>query len=222
VETAFGGPAGRDAFEFVTRAVTGGRYRVDNALARPERGRALERFVFGLSYRESGVTLVLRDGFVTDEFIDLTGTHERTESQKRRLDLLKGEMAERVLARPAGELYEISDPTRDDPGGQRGARGRDDGAGPGAPGWSRRSLVRIPSLTFSSCRGLAGSLRAESSPPRSGGHDDAANRAIARVGAGVVADEEEQVEVERAARAAVDALSRDPHVAVGGGRTASR
>lgn len=36
-----------------------GRYRVDKALARPERGRTLERFVFRLSYRESGVTLVL-------------------------------------------------------------------------------------------------------------------------------------------------------------------
>ena len=108
VETAFGGPGARDAFELVTRAVTGGRYRVDNSLARPERGRALERFVFRLSYRESGVTLVLRDGFVTDEFIDLARVHERTENQERRLDLLKREMAERVLARPAGEVYEIA------------------------------------------------------------------------------------------------------------------
>ena len=116
VETAFGGPGARDAFELVTRAVTGGRYRVDDALARPERGRTLERFVFRLSYRESGVTLVLRDGFVTDEFIDLARAHERTESQERRLDLLKREMAERVLARPAGEVYEISDTPSDDPG----------------------------------------------------------------------------------------------------------
>ena len=116
VETAFGGPGARDAFELVTRAVTGGRYRVDNALARPERGRTLERFVFRLSYRGSGVTLVLRDGFVTDEFIDLARTDERTESQERRLDLLKREMAERVLARPAAEVYELSDATRDDPG----------------------------------------------------------------------------------------------------------
>ena len=109
VETAFGGPGARDAFELVTRADTGGRYRVDNVLARPERGRTLERFVFRLSYRESGVTLVLRDGFVTDEFIDLARADERTESQERRLDLLKREMAERVLARIAGEVYEISD-----------------------------------------------------------------------------------------------------------------
>ncbi len=108
VETAFGGPGARDAFELVTRAVTGGRFHLDNALARPERGRTLERFVFRLSYRGSAVTLVLRDGFVTDEFIDLARAQERTENQERRLDLLKREMAERVLARPAGEVYEIA------------------------------------------------------------------------------------------------------------------
>ena len=33
VETAFGGPGARDAFEMVTRAVTDDRYRVDPALA---------------------------------------------------------------------------------------------------------------------------------------------------------------------------------------------
>jgi hypothetical protein len=110
VETAFGGPGARDAFELVTRAVTDGRYRLNGALARPERGRTLERFVFRLSYREESVTLVLRDGFVTDEFIDLARTPERTEEQERRLDRLKREMAERVLARPANEVYETSDP----------------------------------------------------------------------------------------------------------------
>ena len=51
VETAFGGPGARDAFELVTRAVTGERFRVDPALARPERGRTLERFVFRLAHR---------------------------------------------------------------------------------------------------------------------------------------------------------------------------
>src|SRR3977135_1950748 len=63
VETAFGGPGARDAFELVTRAVTGDRYRGDAALARAERGRALERFVFRLGYRGRRATLVLCDGF---------------------------------------------------------------------------------------------------------------------------------------------------------------
>src|SRR3954465_4977593 len=39
-DTAFGGPGARDAFELVLRAVTGERYRVDPALARPELGTA--------------------------------------------------------------------------------------------------------------------------------------------------------------------------------------
>jgi len=109
VETAFGGPGARDAFELVTRAVTGDRFRVDAALERPERGRALERFVFRLGYRERRATLTVREGFVTDEFIDLARTEERTAGQERRLDALKREMADRVMAQPAGEVYDASD-----------------------------------------------------------------------------------------------------------------
>ena len=108
VETAFGGPGARDAFEMVTRAVTGDRFRVVPALARPERGRALERFVFRLSHRDRHATLVLREGFVTDEFIELARTENRTAGQERRLDALKLEMADHVMARPAGEVYDAA------------------------------------------------------------------------------------------------------------------
>ena len=85
VRTAFGGPGARDAFELVTRAVTGERYVVDPALALPERGRARERFVFRLAYRGREVTLAVRDGFVTDEFIDLARTEPRTAAEEERL-----------------------------------------------------------------------------------------------------------------------------------------
>ena len=109
VDTAFGGPGARDAFEMVTRAVTDGRFRVDAGLARPERGRALERFVFRLAYRGRATTLALRDGFVTEEFIDLARAEERTAGEERRLDVLKLEMAERVMARPAAEVYDAGE-----------------------------------------------------------------------------------------------------------------
>jgi hypothetical protein len=109
VETAFGGPGARDAFEMVTRAVTGDRFRVDPALARPERGRTLERFVFRLSYRDRHATLALREGFVSDEFIDLARMQERDDDQELRLDALKREMAERVMARPAREVYDAGE-----------------------------------------------------------------------------------------------------------------
>ena len=106
VGTAFGGPGARDAFELVTRAVTGDRLRIDESLARPERGRTLERFVFRLRYRDRRVTLALREGFVTEEFIDLARTQSRSAEQERRLDALKLEMADRVMARPAAEVYD--------------------------------------------------------------------------------------------------------------------
>jgi len=51
IATAHRGPGVRDAFEMVTRAVTGGRYVVDPALARPDRGNTLADYVFRLTYR---------------------------------------------------------------------------------------------------------------------------------------------------------------------------
>jgi hypothetical protein len=112
VETAFTGPGARDAFELVTRAVTGERFHIVPALARPERGRTLERFVFRLGYRDRRVTLALREGFVSDAFIALARTPERTAAQERRLDALKLDMAERVMARPAAEVYDAEAPQR--------------------------------------------------------------------------------------------------------------
>ena len=121
VRTAFGGPGARDAFELVTRAVTEGRYAVEPALARPERGRAMERFVFELAHRERAVTLIVRHGFVTEEFIDLARTEPRSAAQERRLDRLKLEMAERVLGAPAEAVYDLASPVseREPPGSRR-------------------------------------------------------------------------------------------------------
>ena len=108
VETAFGGPGARDAFELVTRAATGDRYRVDAALARAERGRALESFVFRLAYRGRAVRLAVREGFVTDDFIDLARRDGRNDAEEERLDVLKREMAERVMAAAADQVYDAT------------------------------------------------------------------------------------------------------------------
>jgi hypothetical protein len=109
VRTAFAGPGARDAFELVLRAVTEDRYTVDPALARPDRGRAAERFVFVLDHREREVTLAVRAGFVTDEFVDRARTDHRTPEQESRLTMLKAEMAERVMAAPADAVYDDPD-----------------------------------------------------------------------------------------------------------------
>ncbi len=43
---------------------------------------------------------------MTEEFIDLARAEERTPAQEGRLDVLKLEMAERVMGLPASEVYD--------------------------------------------------------------------------------------------------------------------
>ncbi len=107
IETAFGGPGARDAFELVTRAVTEERFTVDPSLARAEHGIARERFVFRLSYRERVVLLALQEGFVTEEFIRLTRQETRTASEELLLAEMKTDMAARVMSAIAADVYEV-------------------------------------------------------------------------------------------------------------------
>ena len=106
LRTAFGGPGARDGFEAVTRAVTQDRYEVDQSLARPERGRTHERFIFEVGYRDRSVTLMLRDGYVTEEFIDLARKDGKSDAEKARLDELKAEMASSVMGAEASDVYD--------------------------------------------------------------------------------------------------------------------
>jgi hypothetical protein len=108
VRTAFGGPGARDGIELVTRAVTQDRFTVDRALARPELGRERERFVFEVGYGDKAVTLVLREGFVPPEFIDLARADSRTAEQSARLDELKAQMAQLITASDAAEVYDVA------------------------------------------------------------------------------------------------------------------
>jgi hypothetical protein len=108
VRTAFRGPGARDGFEAVTRAVTDGRYTVDRSMVRRDRGRLLEDFVFEVGYDLRTVTLLLRDGFVTDEFIDLARTSGRTDAQEHRLDELKAALAQRIMATSDADLFDIA------------------------------------------------------------------------------------------------------------------
>jgi hypothetical protein len=107
MDTPFPGPGARDAFEMVTRMVTGGRYRVDPDLADEDLRRRLKGpYLFSFRYRGRTVDLTLKPGFVVDEFIALGAKQERTPSEEARLTVLKKEMAERLLARPAAEVYD--------------------------------------------------------------------------------------------------------------------
>jgi uncharacterized coiled-coil protein SlyX len=50
--------------------------------------------------------VLLRDGFVTDEFIDLARTEIRSDAQEKRLDELKAQLAQRVMTNPAKDLFD--------------------------------------------------------------------------------------------------------------------
>ena len=107
IRTAFRGPGARDGFEAVTRAVSDDRFAVDRALVRQDLGRLREDFVFAVGIGGACVTMALRDGFVTEEFIDLARTPDRTADQESRLDVLKAQLAQTLLSAPADQLYDV-------------------------------------------------------------------------------------------------------------------
>jgi len=104
VETAFGGPGARDAIE----CVTGTPPVVDPALAQPERGRALERFVFRVGHGARTITVSAREGSVPDELIDLARLDPRTPDQEARLDAVKRETAALVMRTRAEDVYDVA------------------------------------------------------------------------------------------------------------------
>lgn len=109
VRTAFQGPGARDGFELVTRAVTDGRYTVDLSLARPDRELLLHSLVFEIGVGDRCATLLLRNGVVSGEFMDLAGKSDRSEAEESRLDELKADLARRLLATPADEVYDVAE-----------------------------------------------------------------------------------------------------------------
>jgi hypothetical protein len=93
--------------EMVTRAVTEGRYVVDDRLVRSDLGPTRERFVFQLGYRGRRMVLTLREGYVGEEFLTLARMENRSDEQERRLTQLKWDMAKLLLASPADAVYDV-------------------------------------------------------------------------------------------------------------------
>ena len=107
VRTAFRGPGARDACELGTRSLTEGRYVVDPALERPERGHALETFAFSIGYRERTVSLVLREGFVTDEFVRLAQASTLTSEDQQRFVEMKQALADQLMDTNAVDVFDV-------------------------------------------------------------------------------------------------------------------
>jgi hypothetical protein len=107
VHTPFGGPGARDACELVTRSLTEGRYVVDPSLARPDRGENLRAFGFRVGYGGSTVSLWLREGFITDEFVRLASSSELTAEEQEDFAALKQALADRLMATDAVDLFDV-------------------------------------------------------------------------------------------------------------------
>ena len=105
--TAFRGPGARDACELVTRGLTDGRYVIDLGLERPERGPTLESFAFQAGYRGRRLSLLLREGNVTDEFVALARRDDRTEAEEEHFFALKQQTADLLMSRPATEVFDV-------------------------------------------------------------------------------------------------------------------
>ncbi len=107
VESGFPGGGARDAFEMVTRAVTGDRYRLTSAPAGTEAPEAPGgHFFFRLGYRGTVVDLTARAGLVPEDFLEVACREAPTPAEAARARQLKEEMAERLLSLPAQDVYD--------------------------------------------------------------------------------------------------------------------
>lgn len=107
VDSAFRGPGVRDACELVTRGLTDGRYTVVAALERPERGHTLETFAFRLGYRARRVSLLLREGIVSEEFIRLAQWPDLTDDEEARFTAMKQALADELMASAADAVLDV-------------------------------------------------------------------------------------------------------------------
>jgi len=107
IDSAFRGPGVRDACELVTRGLTDGRYVVDPALERPERGHTLQTFAFRVSYRGRNVSLLLREGLVTDEFVRLAQSPSLTADEQQRFVEMKQALADALMRSPADAVLDV-------------------------------------------------------------------------------------------------------------------
>lgn len=107
IETEFGGPGTRDAFELVTRAVTGDRYTVNldmGAEGAPDAPQG--RFFFRFGCHQVTVDLTLRAGLVSEEFNQLVRKGPDTPDEETLLIRLKEDLATRLMALPAEQVYD--------------------------------------------------------------------------------------------------------------------
>lgn len=102
------GPGVRDAFEFVTRALTRGVYVVDRSLPEARLAPGFDiSYSFWVTLDDRTVELALEPGVLPERFFALTFKRERSEAENAEARLLRRAIAEEVLAKPAESLFSI-------------------------------------------------------------------------------------------------------------------
>jgi hypothetical protein len=102
------GPGVRDAFEFVTRAVTRGVYVVDRSL--PSSRLVAEHDIshsFRISLNGRTVEIALRPDALPERFFVLNFAKSRSAANEQELSQLKGSIVERVLGAAPESLFSI-------------------------------------------------------------------------------------------------------------------
>ncbi|AMH04510.1 MULTISPECIES: hypothetical protein [Achromobacter] len=98
------GPGVRDAFEFATRAVTRGCYRIDLSLPEARYSQAADKsYSFWLTRGERRVQAVLREGVLPPEFFALLGNP--APEARREHARLRARIAETVLGQAPEALF---------------------------------------------------------------------------------------------------------------------
>ena len=109
VGSGFPGGGAHDAFEMVTRAVTGDRYAPTSVPAEMEAPPAPGgHFYFRLAYRGAAVDLVARASLIPPDFVEVACRDAPTPAEAAHAQRLKEEMADRLLSLPADEVYEAT------------------------------------------------------------------------------------------------------------------
>jgi hypothetical protein len=102
------GPGVRDAFEFVTRAVTRNAYTIDRSLPEARLNpRADISYSFRISLGGETVQAALRHNILPQRFFDLVSKNEKTEVDLAEFSALKRQIAATVLVSAPESLFTI-------------------------------------------------------------------------------------------------------------------
>lgn len=102
------GPGVRDAIEFVTRAITRGRFELREESDGARNCAAASAFRFEVSDGRRVVKLLLREGLVPARFFALAAIGERSVDEETELARLKSEAAAGVMGRLLAQVFELA------------------------------------------------------------------------------------------------------------------